>query len=198
MFAFVELTLCIRPVLLCKWPTLLVSAIVAYIFARAVYAMPLDPFQVARALDYVPCFLLGVLLRQTDMSRFWRIKPAALFAADVVLFVAWYVCSASGGALGAASKVLLFILRLVGPLVLLSIFGHAEWLIEKVHGSLFEKHSFGVYLFHQQVDWILLSLINVPGVPPLAMVVTLFFISLTVSLAISIVLKRWKVTAKLP
>lgn len=102
-----------------------------------------------------------------------------------------------GGALGVASKVLLFILRLVGPLVLLSIFGHAEWLIDKVHGSLFEKHSFGVYLFHQQVDWILLSLINVPGVPPLAIVVTLFFISLTVSLAISIVLKRWKVTAKL-
>lgn len=54
-----------------------------------------------------------------------------------------------------------------------------------------------MYLFHQQVDWILLSLINVPGVPPLAIVVTLFFISLTVSLAISIVLKRWKVTAKL-
>lgn len=105
--------------------------------------------------------------------------------------------AAPRGALGAASKVLLFILRLVGPLVLLSIFGHAEWLIGKVHGSLFEKHSFGVYLFHQQVDWILLSLINVPGVPPLAIVVTLFFISLTVSLAISTLIKRWKVTAKL-
>lgn len=104
----------------------------------------------------------------------------------------WYACSASGG-----SEVLLFILRLVGPLILLSIFGHAEWLIDKVHGSLFEKHGFGVYLFHQQVDWILLSLINLSGVPPVAIVVTLFFISLTVSLAISIVLKRWKVTANL-
>lgn len=197
MFVFVELMWRIGPALLCKWLTLLASAIVAYIFARAVYTLPLDLFQVARGFDYFPCFLLGALLRQTDTSRFWRIKPAALFATDVALFVAWYVCSASGGALGAASKVLLFILRLVGPLLLLSIFGHAEWLIDKVHGSLFEKHSFGVYLFHQQVDWILLSLINVPGVPPMAIVVTLFFISLTVSLGISIVLKRWKVTAKL-
>lgn len=97
MFVFVELMWRIRPALLCKWPTLLASAIVAYIFARAVYTLPLDLFQVARAFDHFPCFLLGALLRQTDTSRFWRIKPAALFAADVALFVAWYVCSASGG-----------------------------------------------------------------------------------------------------
>lgn len=97
MFVFVELMWRIKPALLCKCPTLLASGIVAYIFARAVYTLPLDLFQVARAFDYFPCFLLGALLRQTDTSRFWRIKPAALFAADVALFVAWYVCSASGG-----------------------------------------------------------------------------------------------------
>lgn len=88
-------------------------------------------------------------------------------------------------------------MRLVGPLALLVVFGHAEWLIGKMHGSLFERHSFGVYLFHQQVDWILLSLINVPGVPPAAIVAALFVVSLTVSLGISVVLKRLKVTARL-
>ena len=85
----------------------------------------------------------------------------------------------------------------MGPLALLAVFGHAEWLMGKMHGSLFERHSFGVYLFHQQVDWILLSLINVPGVPPAAIVAALFVVSLTVSLGISVVLKRLKVTAKL-
>lgn len=54
-----------------------------------------------------------------------------------------------------------------------------------------------MYLFHQQVDWILLSLINVSGVPPVAIVAALFVVSLTVSLGISVVLKRWKVTARL-
>lgn len=104
MFAFVELMWRIRPALLCKWPTLLASVIVAYIFARIVYALPLDLLQVARALDYFPCFLLGVLLRQTDTSRFWRIKPAALFAADVALFVVWYACSALGGLSGGRPR----------------------------------------------------------------------------------------------
>ena len=85
----------------------------------------------------------------------------------------------------------------MGPLALLAVFGHVEWLMGKMHGSLFERHSFGVYLFHQQVDWILLSLINVPGVPPAAIVAALFVVSLTVSLGISVVLKRLKVTAKL-
>ena len=88
-------------------------------------------------------------------------------------------------------------MRLVGPLALLAVFGHSERLIGKVRGSLFERHSFGVYLFHQQVDWILLSLINVSGVPPVAIVAALFVVSLTVSLGISVVLKRWKVTARL-
>lgn len=198
MFALAELVWRIRPGLLRKWQTLLASAAAAYVFARAAYALPLDLFQVARALDYFPCFLLGVCLRQADTSRFWRITPVALLAADVALFAAWFACNASGGgALGAASKVLLFVLRLVGPLALLAVFGHAERLIGKVRGSLFERHSFGVYLFHQQVDWILLSLINVSGVPPVAIVAALFVVSLTVSLGISVVLKRWKVTARL-
>ena len=103
----------------------------------------------------------------------------------------------SGGIFEAVSKGLLFVLRILGPLTLLSIFGHIEWLIEKVRGSLFEKHSFGVYLFHQQVDWIMLSFINVPGVLPMAIVTALFVTSLVVSLGMSVVLKRWKVTAKL-
>lgn len=104
MFVFVELMWRIRPAFMCKWGILLASAIVTYIFARAVYALPLDLLQVARALDYFPCFLLGALLRQTNTSRFWRIKPAALFAADVALFVAWFVCRPRGGLSGRPRK----------------------------------------------------------------------------------------------
>lgn len=109
MFVFVELMWRIRPAFMCKWRILLASAIVTYIFARAVYALPLDLLQVARALDYFPCFLLGALLRQTNTSRFWRIKPAALFAADVALFVAWFVCRPRGGSRGGLESPAVFL-----------------------------------------------------------------------------------------
>lgn len=164
MFVLVELVWHLAPVMLRRWQLLLVFALVAYILARVLYALPLDVFQIAHALDYFPCFLIGVWLRQTNTSRFWRISPTMLVTADIVLFAVRMAMMTSGGIFEAASKGLLFVLRMLGPLALLSIFGHAEWLIEKMRGSLFEKHSFGVYLFHQQVDWIMLSFINVPGV----------------------------------
>ena len=75
--------------------------------------------------------------------------------------------------------------------------GHLPRLIDWFRGGFFERHSFGVYLFHQQIDWMLLSIINVPGVPPVVIVAVLFVMSLAVSLAISVVLKRWKATSKL-
>ena len=86
---------------------------------------------------------------------------------------------------------------MLGPLALLSIFGHLPRLIDWFRGSLFERHSFGVYLFHQQIDWLLLSIINVPGVPPVVIVTVLFVVSLAVSLAISMALKRWKAPSRL-
>ena len=97
MFALAELMWRIRSGLLRKWQTLLASAAATYVFARAAYALPIDLFQAARALDYFPCFLLGVWLRQADTSRFWRTNPALLFAADVALFAAWFACNTSGG-----------------------------------------------------------------------------------------------------
>lgn len=71
MFALIELMWRIRPALLRKWQTLLAPAAAVYVFACAAYALPLDLFQAVRALDYSPCFLLGVWLRQTGTSRFW-------------------------------------------------------------------------------------------------------------------------------
>ncbi len=104
MFALAELMWRARPSLLRRWQLLLTSAVTAYVFARVVYALPLDLFQAARALDYFPCFLFGVWLRRVDTSRFWRINPSLLLMADVMLFAAWFVCNASGGVLSGRHR----------------------------------------------------------------------------------------------
>lgn len=196
MFAFAEFLWRAVPRWLGNLPALVALSLGSYFVARCFYALPLDLFQIGHALDYFPCFLLGVWLRQADTSYFWGLNPALPLAVDVMVFAVWFVLNASGG-LAVAAKGMFFLLRMLGPLALLSIFGHLPRLIDWFRESLFEWHSFGVYLFHQQIDWLLLSIINVPGVPPVVIVTVLFVVSLAVSLAISMALKRWKAPSRL-
>ena len=198
MFALAEFLWRVAPHWLRSLPALVALSLGSYLVARCFYALPLDLFQIGHALDYFPCFLLGVWLRQADTSRFWGLNPALFLTIDVMVFAIWFVLNVSGGGvLAVAAKGIYFLLRLLGPLALLSMLGHLPRLIDWFRGSLFERHGFGVYLFHQQIDWMLLGIINVPGVPPAVIVAVLFVASLAVSLAISVVLKRWKATSRL-
>lgn len=61
-------------------------------------------------------------------------------------------------------------------------------------GVLLEENCFGACLFHQQIIWIVISLLNVPCMPALALVLVNFSISLVASIGISIVLGYFKVT----
>lgn len=60
MFVLVELMWHLAPVVLRRWQLLLVFALATYILARVLYVLPLDVFQIAHALDYFLCFLIGV------------------------------------------------------------------------------------------------------------------------------------------
>ena len=49
-------------------------------------------------------------------------------------------------------------------------------------------------MFHQQIVQVVISLLNVPSVPPLMLVLVCFAVSLIVSLAITAVLRQFPLT----
>ena len=59
--------------------------------------------------------------------------------------------------------------------------------------KVLEENSFGIYLFHQQIIYFMIVLLN-GVVHPIVQVVLSFFVSLIVSLIMSIILKKNKVT----
>ena len=97
MFALAEFLWRAVPRWLGNLPALVALSLGSYFVARCFYALPLDLFQIGHALDYFPCFLLGVWLRQADTSYFWGLNPALPFAVDVMVFAVWFVLNASGG-----------------------------------------------------------------------------------------------------
>ena len=92
---------------------------------------------------------------------------------------------------------LLLFVRVAGAMVAVSVLGHLPALLEKLRGGVFERNSFQVYLFHQQIVWLGLFLLNRPGVPPLLVAAGCFALSLAGSMAIARLLGRWSLTRKL-
>lgn len=149
-----------------------------------------DAFQLASACQYLVVFWAGWAFRSADTERFWAIGPTGLTAADVVLFVLWRAVAIEGGVVfSLASNGIQIALRLLGCAMVLSVVGRLRFPGGRLWGVL-ERDSFGIYLFHQQLVWVALSLLNVPGVPPILAAGTAFVFSLTASAAMTELLGR--------
>ena len=160
--------------------------------------LPLDLWQVESALQYCLLFWVGYAARGADTSRFWRVPPWGILAADLALCAGWACLGSSGlpGASLACAAALPFV-RVAGALAAVSALGHLPALLERLRGGAFERGSFQVYLFHQQVVWLGLLLLNRPGVSPLLVAAGCFALSLAGSMAIARLLDRWPLTRRL-
>lgn len=151
-------------------------------------------FQLASACQYLIVFWAGWAFRSVDSGRFWNVRPTRFIFADVILFALWRVVAEGDGIVASlASQSALVVLRLLGCAMVLSVAGRAR-IPKSRFWSVFGRDSFGVYLFHQQLVWIALAFLNVPSVPPILAASVAFFASLTVSLGMTELLRRFKAT----
>lgn len=147
-------------------------------------------FQLASACQYLVVFWAGWAFRSAGTERFWAVGPAGLVAADVALFALWRAVSGVDGVVASlASHATLVALRVLGCAMVLSVAGRLGFPGGRLWGAL-ERDSFGIYLFHQQLVWVALSLLNAPGAPPVLAAGAAFVFSLTASAGMTELLGR--------
>jgi len=121
-------------------------------------------FQVFRACTYISLFWLGFKIRQYG-SRVLRKTPVLVWlVADVLLFaITQYLSSFDGSIFKLIDLGLEFVLHIVGALmsfvILQKLADHLKWKGSKIF-SLFSRNSMPVYLLHQQIVYVLISLLN--------------------------------------
>ncbi|MDD4076326.1 MAG: acyltransferase [Eubacteriales bacterium] len=157
-------------------------------------------FQWLRALQFLLFFYAGMLLRRYDLPRLyqWKYIIAALFS-SVALFAFTCLCENAGGALALVRVPLRPVLGLCGALFLW-LFGNK---IARPGGTenglnrLLSRTMFPVYLFHQQWIYLVIALLNRTGVAPYWLGETAFAASLILSVLLSWLLGKWKVTKRM-
>ena len=121
-------------------------------------------FQVFRACTYIPLFWLGFKIRQYGSQLMMRIPAVIWVATDVLLFaIIQYLSRFDGIIFKLLNLGLGFVLHIIGALmsfvVLQKIADKVKWKESKVFGFL-GKNSMPVYLFHQQVIYMFVTMLN--------------------------------------
>ena len=121
-------------------------------------------FQFFRACSYITLFWFGFKIRQYGSLYLRKIPMLVWIIADVVLFVLYSVISRTDGIIFTLLNYgVNFLLHIVGALmsfiVLQKLADHVSWKNGKLF-NFFSKNSMTVYLLHQQVVYVLISLLN--------------------------------------
>ena len=154
-------------------------------------------FQIAASIKYILYFYLGGYI-YTNKDKI-TLKQVIIMIAMAIPLYTFVLCFN-----GMDNLVVLagtrFAETLVSVLEVPAIYYLFSKLIEKrrtiVCGRIFhvlEQNSFGIYLFHQQIIYFVIFWLN-GVVSPIILVLCSFIIALFVSLAISLVLRKFKVT----
>ncbi len=158
--------------------------------------------QLLAAPKFLFFFVVGMVVRRFD----WRIlsKPGILlllFALNIILFVLYNHLASNPGNERRLSMLLLPFVNLSGILFMFFLIQSSFCKIRAARSyqyvALFEKNSFGIYLFHQQLIFIIAWYLNKPSIPPSLTVAGCFVFSLVVSYGIVSTLNRLPLTRRL-
>ena len=157
-------------------------------------------FQLFRAFTYIPFFLLGFKLRQYQNQKLRNIPSYLWILFDILLFVLTMFLSRYTGIFFSVLNVgLKFILNITGALmsffVLQKIAGYIRPDENKVILFL-SQHSMSVYLFHQQIVYVFISLLN-GLINPYFHAGINFVVSMLISILLSMLFMKFKVTRML-
>ncbi len=121
-------------------------------------------FQIFRACSYIPVFWFGFKVRQYGSLYLRKIPMLVWIIVDVVLFTLYCVISRMDGIIFTLVNYgINFLLHIVGALmsfvILQELANYVRWENSKLF-NFFSKNSMSVYLLHQQVVYVLISLLN--------------------------------------
>lgn len=144
-------------------------------------------------MKYVIFFYIGGCIRKTEKCFLYKIPTVVYFLLDAVLFVVWIYLD------NLNIKVLVIgwnlVLCMIGGISAFVIFQRIAQSVntEALCAKFGYKHSMTIYLFHQQIIYCIIFLLD-GRVNPYLIVLINFIGSITVSSFISIAINRFPIT----
>lgn len=157
--------------------------------------------QISTAATYTPLFWVGMKIRQNGSKTIMKIPAILWLLLDLALFaIKRYIVVGTSTIQKLLSIGLDFLLHVIGAIMIFVVLQKiavlfSRWKENKVFMCL-SKNSMPIYLFHQQVIYFSIVLLN-GIVNPYIHIIINFFISLFVSLILSFVLTRFKASRML-
>lgn len=154
-------------------------------------------YQIFTACMYLPLFWLGFKIRQYGSKVLMKIPSLVWIAGDVLLFIfVQYLSRFDATIIKLLNLGLSFLLHIIGALmafvVLQKLANKVNWKESKVF-TLLSKNSMSVYLFHQQIIYVFITLLNGVINPYLHAGIN-FIGAMVISLIISTLLMKFKWT----
>ena len=154
-------------------------------------------FQVFRACSCISLFWLGFKIRQYGSSYLRKIPILMWIFADAVIFALSMLFQRMDGMIFTLLNYCVdFLLQIVGALmsfvILQKLADHLKWKNSKVF-SLFSRNLMPVYLLHQQIVYVLISLLN-GKINPYIHAGINFFGAMIISLLIATFLMKFRYT----
>lgn len=154
-------------------------------------------FCIWTAFNYLPFFILGMKLREKSTCFLYKLPSILFLFMQLLLFVVYQMTLANSAILcRLINLIALYSAHVFGALMSFFIL---QWLAEKIdwkNNRLFmflSKYSMTIYLFHQQIIYFTIIWLNGKLNPYLHAFVN-FFIALTLSSIISVLLMKFKTT----
>ncbi len=152
-------------------------------------------FMIWTAFKYVPIFYLGFKLKQYDENILYKVPTALWLVVDVALFVVKLYLPSEGAIFTVMHLALDFALNAVGAFMAFFVLQKLANFINKDSKTVkfLSQHSFGIYLFHQQVIYFAIHWLN-GVISPIVIMLISIVVAFTVSLCITNLMLRFNTT----
>lgn len=167
-------------------------AFVVYMFGMSLYMISI-PFQLPAAFVHMAFFITGMVFRKNKVAIGGWNKFFILYS--ILFSICYYLDSETATKIKVLRYTLMFFVHMSGILMVVSLiqkYQSANFWNSSVY-RFFKENSLTMYLFHQQIIYFMISVLNGVVEPPILAAIN-FVTAISVTSMICIVLNRFKVT----
>ena len=179
---------------------LIVTFILSTLIGGFLSKLNINYFNIAKAFSFSIYFYLGGYIFY-NLSKFKNKKNILLYIITFILFI--YILMTANTNIIIIKYINHFIVPFFSCLEVICLYMLFNYLINKKGFkfdnriyNLLSENSFGIYLFHQQIIYVTITIFN-GLVHPIVQCILSFFISIIISLGITLILKKNKITKSL-